>query len=150
MSAIVERLAVPADDPQRLAALGLIDPVHRGREVIARVGQMSPVDLPGPDQSMAVGRAAMAVWADNLALPFLRSAVAGYRSDGRLARLAQCLAFEAWADINCGAVRMAITGCGRGGEARRGDAPAPLRARREARPCHRRRRAGRGGDGRSV
>ncbi len=39
VSAIVERLAVPADDPQRLAALGLIDPVHRGREVIARVGQ---------------------------------------------------------------------------------------------------------------
>ena len=110
VSAIVERLAVPADDPQRLAALALIDPVHRGREVIARVGQMSPVDMPGPDQSMAVGRAAMAVWADNLALPFLRSAVAGYRADGRLARLAQCLAFEAWADINCGAVRVAITG----------------------------------------
>ena len=110
VSAFVDRLAVPADDPQRLAALALIDPVHRGREVIARVGQMSPVDMPGPDQSMAVGRAAMAVWADNLALPFLRSAVAGYRADGRLARLAQCLAFEAWADINCGAVRMAITG----------------------------------------
>ena len=110
VSAIVDRLAVPTDDPQRLAALGLIDPVHRGREVIAQVEQMSPVDMPGPEQSMAVGRAAMAVWADNLALPFLRSAVAGFRSDGRLARLAQCLMFEAWADINCGAVRSAITG----------------------------------------
>ena len=110
VSAIVDRLAVPADDPQRLSALALIDPVRRGREVIARVGRMSPVDLPDPDQSMAVGRAAMAVWADDLALPFLRSAVAGFRADGRLARLAQCRAFEAWADINCGAVRMAITG----------------------------------------
>ena len=110
VSAFVERLAVPADDPQRLAALGLIDPVHRGPEVIARVARMSPVGLPGPDESMAVGRAAMAVWADNLALPFLRSAVAGYRSDGRLARLAQGLMYEAWADINCGAVRNAITG----------------------------------------
>ena len=58
---------------------------------------------------MAVGRAASAVWADNLALPFLRSAVEGFRSDGRLARLAQCLAFEAWAAINCGAVLIAIT-----------------------------------------
>jgi len=83
VSAFVERLAVPADDPQRLAALALIDPVHRGRKVIARVGQISPDGMPGPDQSMAVGRAASAVWADNLALPFLRSAVAGYRSDGR-------------------------------------------------------------------
>ena len=109
VSAFVERLAVPADDPQRLAALALIDPIHRGREVIARIGQMSPVGMPGPDPSMAVGRAASAVWADNLALPFLRSAVAGFRADGRLARLAQCLAFEAWASINCGAVLMAIT-----------------------------------------
>ena len=109
VSAFVERLAVPADDPQRLAALALIDPIHRGREVIARIGQLSPDAMPGPDESMAVGRAAMAVWADNLAVPFLRSAVAGYRADGRLARLAQCLAFEAWADINCGAVRIAIT-----------------------------------------
>ncbi len=110
VSAFVERLAVPADDPQRLAALALIDPIHRGREVIARIGQMSPAGMPGPDQSMAVGRAASAVWADNLALPFLGSAVAGFRADGRLARLAQCLAFEAWAAINCGAVRIAITG----------------------------------------
>src|SRR3954454_21336559 len=109
VAAIVDRLAVPANDPQRLAALGLIEPVNRGREVIAGVGQMSPVDMPGPNQSKAVGRAAMAVWADNLALPFLRSAVAGYRSNGRLAPLAQCLMFEAWAGINCGAARIAIT-----------------------------------------
>ena len=115
VSAFVDRLAVPADDPQRLSALGLIDPIRRGREVIAQVGQMAPDDLPGPDESMAVGRAAMAVWADNLALPFLRAAVAGYRADGRLARLAQCLAFEAWAAINCGAVRMAISGAAEAG-----------------------------------
>ena len=110
VSAFVERLPVPADDPQRLLALGLIDPLHRGPEVMVRVARMSPVDLPGPDESMAVGRAAMAVWADDLALPFLRSAVAGYRSDGRLAKLAQGLMYEAWSEINCGAARNAFTG----------------------------------------
>ena len=110
VSAIVEGLAVPADDPERLAALALIDPVHRGPEVIDRIGQMSPDDMPGPEQSMAVGRAAMAVWADNLAVPFLSNAVAGFRLDGRLAQLTQCLSFEAWANINCGSVRAAITG----------------------------------------
>jgi hypothetical protein len=109
VSVFVERLAVPADDPQRLAALGLIDPIRRAPEVIARVARMSPVGLAGPDESMAVGRAAMAVWADNLALPFLRSAVAGYRSDGRLARLAQGLMYESCVEVNCGAVRNAIT-----------------------------------------
>jgi DNA-binding CsgD family transcriptional regulator len=107
---MVEGLAVPPDDPRRLAALAMIDPVHRGREVIARVGQLSPLGMPGPDESMAVGRAASSVWADNLALPFLRSAEAGYRSDGRLTLLAQCLGYEAWVTINCGAVRVAFTG----------------------------------------
>jgi DNA-binding NarL/FixJ family response regulator len=110
VAAFVERLAVPADDPQRISALALADPMHRGREVISRIGRLSPVDMPGPDGAMAVGRAASAVWADNLALPFLAAAVAGFRADGRLARLAQCLAFEAWAAVNCGAVRIAITG----------------------------------------
>ena len=71
---------------------------------------MSPVDIPDPDQAMGIGRAAMAVWADNLALPFLGSAVAGYRADGRLSMLAQGLGFEAWASINYGAARKAITG----------------------------------------
>jgi DNA-binding CsgD family transcriptional regulator len=110
VSAMVEGLAVPDDDPHRLAALALIDPVHRGRKIIARIEQMSPDAMPGPDESMAVGRAASSVWADNLALPFLRAAVAGYRSDGRLTRLAQCLVFEAWVNVNCGAARVAVTG----------------------------------------
>ena len=144
VSAFVERLAVPADDPLRLIALGLIDPIHRGPEVIARVARMSPVDLSGPDDSMAVGRAAMAVWADNLALPFLRSAVAGYRSDGRLARLAQGLMYEAWAEHQLRRSPQRVHRCGRGGKARRGSAPAPFRARRESCPCHRRRGASRG------
>ncbi|GAA1897004.1 AAA family ATPase [Asanoa iriomotensis] len=115
VSAFVARLPVAADDPQRLAALGLVDPVHRGREVIARVARMSPAGMPDPDESMAVGRAAMAVWADNLALPFLRAAVAGYRADGRLARLAQALMYEAWSDVNCGAVRNAFTSAAEAG-----------------------------------
>ena len=125
--------------------------------------QMSPAGMPGPDESMAVGRAAMAVWADNLALPFLRSAVAGYRSDGRLARLAQCLVYEAWADINCGAVRIAITGAAEAArlaeEARQlryvlaaklahAIAAAELRRGGDGRPSDRRRRGGARADGR--
>ena len=149
MSAFVERLAVPADDPQRLAALALIDPVHRGREVIARVGQMSPVGMPGPDQSMAVGRAAMAVWADNLAasVPSRRGGGIPGRRPAGAARPVPRVRGLGRHQLRRGSQR--DHRCGRGGKARRGDAPAPLRARREARPCHRCRRAGRGGDGRS-
>ena len=110
VSATVERLAVPVDDPLRLAALALIDPVQRGRQVIDRLRRMSPVGIVDADQLMALGRAASAVWADNIALPFLRPAVAGYRADGRLALVGQALVLEAWADIRTGAARVAITG----------------------------------------
>jgi DNA-binding CsgD family transcriptional regulator/tetratricopeptide (TPR) repeat protein len=108
VSAIVERLAVPVEDPVRLAALALIDPIHRGKEVIQRVSRMSPVGIVKGDQLFAVGRAASAVWADNLALPFFRSAVAAFRADGRLSQLCQALAYEAWTNLHHGAVRVAI------------------------------------------
>ena len=110
VSAIVERLAVPVDDAHRLAALALIDPVHRGWEVIDRMTRMSPVGIVDADQLFALGRAASAVWADNLALRFLRPAVAEFRADGRLTLLGQALVLEAWADVRTGAVRVAITG----------------------------------------
>ena len=54
------------------------------------------------------------MWADNLALPFLRAASAGYRADGRLALLAQTLVFEAWAEVREGAARVAITAAAEG------------------------------------
>ncbi len=52
--------------------------------------------------------------ADNLALPFLRAASAGYRADGRLALLAQTLVSEAWAEVREGAARLAITAAAEG------------------------------------
>ena len=67
------------------------------------------LDVPTPEAQFEVATAAAAVWAPNLALPFLRAASAGYRADGRLALLAQTLVFEAWAEIRAGAARVAIT-----------------------------------------
>ena len=57
----------------------------------------------------SVGEAMSAVWADNLALPFLRSAVDGHRAEGRLVWLAQTLVLQAWVDARRGAVREALT-----------------------------------------
>jgi len=75
---------------------------------------MAPLDVPDPERQFQVGQAAGAVWADNLALPFLRAAAAGYRADGRLALLAQTLVFEAWAEVQEGAARVAITAAAEG------------------------------------
>jgi DNA-binding CsgD family transcriptional regulator len=109
VAAISDKIVLPADDPLRLYVLGSIDPLGRARQVIEHVGRLSPVGMTDPEQLFQVGVAASSVWAENLALPFLRAAAAGARAQGRLSLLAHTLVFEAWADLRPGAVRQAIT-----------------------------------------
>jgi DNA-binding CsgD family transcriptional regulator len=111
---IAEQLAAAPDDPARLATMALFDPVGQGAEIVRRVRQIAPLDLADPGDQFYVGMAASAVWADNLALPFLQAASASYRADGRLTRLAQSLVFEAWAEVRQGAARVAITAAAEG------------------------------------
>ena len=111
---IVGQLAVAPDVPARLATLALFDPIGQGAEIVRRVRQMAPLDVADPEGQFNVGMAASAVWADNLALPFLRAASASYRADGRLTWLAQTLVFEAWAEVREGAARVAITAAAEG------------------------------------
>jgi DNA-binding NarL/FixJ family response regulator len=111
---IVDQLAAAPDDPARLATLALFDPVGQGAEIVQRVKQMAPLDLPDPYGQFQVAQAAGAVWADNLALPFLRAASAGYRADGRLAHLVASLVAEAWSELRAGGARVAITAAAEG------------------------------------
>ena len=106
---ITERLGAAADQAARLATLALFDPVGHGAEIVRRVGRLAPLDLSDPQGHFNVGLAAGAVWADNLALPFLRAAAAGFRADGRLALLAQTLVAGAWSEVQTGAVRSAFS-----------------------------------------
>lgn len=109
VTGIVADLEVSANAPRRLEALALIDPVHRGGEVVAQLRTMSPVGMFDARELLAVGEAASAVWADDLAAPFLRTAVDDFRATGRLIWLGQALALQAWVDARRGAVRSAIT-----------------------------------------
>jgi DNA-binding CsgD family transcriptional regulator/propanediol dehydratase small subunit len=109
VAAIVDEIAVPADDPVRLRVLGLIDPLGRGKEVVEHSARLSPVVMSDPEPLFDVGIAASSAWAWNLALPFLRAADSAARAEGRLGLLAHTLVFEAWADLHRGAVRHAIT-----------------------------------------
>jgi DNA-binding NarL/FixJ family response regulator len=106
---IVEQLAGSPDDPVRLSTLALFDPVGHGAEILRRVRRTAPLDVPEPEAQFEVAKAAAAIWAPNLALPFLRAASTGYRTDGRLAPLAQTLVYEAWAEVREGSARVAIT-----------------------------------------
>src|SRR5262249_41194076 len=86
----------------------------RAKQVIEQVSRLSPVGMSGPEQLFLVGAGVNTAWADNLALPFLRAAVAGARADGRLNLLAESLVFKAWAELRRGAVRRAITSAAEG------------------------------------
>jgi DNA-binding CsgD family transcriptional regulator len=109
VASISDEIMVPADDPVRLYVLGSIDPLGRGKQVVEQIGRLSPVSMSDPEQLFQVGVAASSVWAENLAIPFLRAAAAAARAQGRLGLLTHTLVFEAWADLRPGAVRQAIT-----------------------------------------
>jgi DNA-binding CsgD family transcriptional regulator len=109
VASISDEIMVPADDPGRLYVLGLIDPLGRGKQVVEQIGRLSPVSMSDPEQLFEIGVAASSVWAENLAIPFLRAAAAAARAQGRLGLLTHTLVFEAWADLRPGAVRQAIT-----------------------------------------
>jgi DNA-binding CsgD family transcriptional regulator len=109
IASISDEIAVRADEPARLHIIGLIDPIGRAKQVLEELARLSPVGMSDPDELFQLGAAASSVWAENLALPFLRAAAACARAHGRMNLLFQTLAFEAWAEIRRGAVRDAIT-----------------------------------------
>ena len=109
IASISDQIAVRTDEPSRLHVIGLIDPIRRAKQVLEEVARLSPVGMSDPDELFNLGAAASSVWAENLALPFLRAAAASARAHGRMNLLFQTLAFEAWAEVRRGAVRYAIT-----------------------------------------
>jgi hypothetical protein len=61
------------------------------------------------------GHAAAAVWADDIAIPFLQAAADRFRAEGRLALLGSALASEAWAHLHRGAVLPGLTAAAESG-----------------------------------
>jgi DNA-binding NarL/FixJ family response regulator len=107
-SEVARRIDAPADESSRLCFLAHVDPVRNGRDVLERLEHLSAIGYDGP-AALLVGLAAAAVWADDLALPFLRAAGDQFRAEGRLGVLATVLATEAWAHVHRGAALPAIT-----------------------------------------
>lgn len=101
-------------DPLFLEVLAYADPIHQGREVVERLTTLAPADITDPNELIAAGGAASAVWADDLALPFLREASEGFRAAGHLQQLTMALTFEAWAYLRRGDIRAAIPAAAEG------------------------------------
>ena len=103
-----EALSVPDSSPKLLAVLAQADPVKTGGTVIARISLMSP-DHADPAGMYLVGLAASSVWAYDLALVFLKTAVDGLRARGRLGLLARALAAQAWAAVHAAREPLAVS-----------------------------------------
>ncbi len=103
-SGVAREADVPLDEPVRLCVLSNVDPIRNGREVLDQLSRMSPAVLGEGDALFEAGNAAAAVWADDVAIPFLRAAADRFRAEGRLAVLGVVLATEAWAHLHRGAV----------------------------------------------
>jgi DNA-binding CsgD family transcriptional regulator len=107
VSAAAEQIAGPDDEPVLLAVLAHAQPVERGAHILARLATMRTRDA-DPQGLHHLGSAASAMWAPDLALPFLAAAVEGLRDQGRLGLLAQALAAQAWAAVHAGKEPVAI------------------------------------------
>lgn len=106
--AAAERMPLPEDEPALLAVLAHADPVARGALVIDRISRMTP-DAADPAGMYLVGSAATAVWACDLSLGFLGTAVSGLRAQGRLGMLAQALVAQAWAAVHLAREPLAVS-----------------------------------------
>jgi DNA-binding CsgD family transcriptional regulator/tetratricopeptide (TPR) repeat protein len=114
-SEVVRKIAVPANDPSRLVFLSHVDPIRNGREVLDELSRMSPAGVGDADTLGVVGLAATAVWADDVAIPFLRAAGERFRARGRLTGLVTALGSEAWAHLHRGAVLPGLTAAAESG-----------------------------------
>jgi DNA-binding CsgD family transcriptional regulator len=106
--AAAERLPLPEDAPARLAILAHADPIARGPFVIDRISRMTPLPA-DPVGAYLVGSAAAAVWAYDVSLRFLDTAVNGLRTQGRLGLLAQALVSQAWAAVHLAREPLAVS-----------------------------------------
>jgi DNA-binding CsgD family transcriptional regulator len=112
--AVAGQVTGSRDDRFFLEILAYADPVHQGREVIDRLTALLPGSITDPDELMAAGGAASAVWADDLALPFLREAGEGFRAAGQLRPLGEARVFEAWAHLRRGDIHAAVPAAAEG------------------------------------
>ena len=106
--AAAEGMPLPEDAPAMLAILAHADPVAHGAFVIDRISRMTPHPA-DPAGAYLVGSAATAVWAYDLSLAFLDTAVSGLRAQGRLGSLAQALVSQAWAAVHLAREPLAVS-----------------------------------------
>lgn len=104
----VERVGASGGDPRFVLIVAMTDPIDRGAFVIERLRRSGANLRDDARAAHLLGLAAIQIGDFDLAERFLSSAIAGLRSDGRLALLAHMLVLRAWSAIFRGNRNMAI------------------------------------------
>ncbi|MFG2358819.1 AAA family ATPase [Streptomyces sp. NPDC048521] len=101
------RLQRGDSEPMVLSVAACADPVGEAAWVIDRTTRIAPGVVDDPAEQHALGASLTAIWAYDLAWPYLCAAVDGLRQQGRLGLLGEALASQAWAAIPLGKHRLA-------------------------------------------
>jgi ATP/maltotriose-dependent transcriptional regulator MalT len=99
--AALERMGIPAGDPQRLAVLGMVAPTGREQDVLEHLSRI-PEGNTDPTVARVLGLAGYGVGHLEYAIDALTVAVDGLRVQGRLSLLAQALVTRALTDVQLG------------------------------------------------
>jgi DNA-binding CsgD family transcriptional regulator/tetratricopeptide (TPR) repeat protein len=112
----VERVTGSAEeDPRFVLVVAMTDPIDRGAFVIERLRRFAASIRDDPKTAHLLGVAAIQIGDFDLAERFISSAIAGLRSDGRLALLAHMLVLRAWSAILLGKRNVAVADADEGG-----------------------------------
>ena len=147
--AAAEAVDVAADDPRRLAAIAMAEPLTRAAEVMAAIRAAGPLVARDPLAAFQHGMAAHALGDYEASLRLLAGASDGLREQGRLGLLAQASVMRAIGAIQMGDWAVASRERERGRPAGGRDRPADLARGRDRRAggagrAARRARGGRG------
>jgi DNA-binding CsgD family transcriptional regulator len=91
VTSAAERIDLPPDHPQLITILALAAPLEFGAVTLDRLAAIPPESVDDPEHLRLLGLAATAVGAWDRAGPYLRMAVRGLRSQGRLGPMSYAL-----------------------------------------------------------
>ncbi|MFG1925347.1 AAA family ATPase [Cryptosporangium sp. NPDC048952] len=109
LTATAERVSTDPADRRLLAILGHVAPIERGPAIYEHLAQAAERVDGDPTAARLVGNAAIAVGAFDVGLAMQTTAIAGLRTQGRLALLARATSIQAWCALQLMDLDVAIT-----------------------------------------
>jgi DNA-binding CsgD family transcriptional regulator len=109
IAAAAKGMGVPADDPQRLMILAIVDPTRRASDVLEQLSRTQGDGGGDPVAARMLGIAGYAVGHFQFAIDALSASIPGLRAQGRPAFLAHTVVTRALVSVQLGRLDLAVT-----------------------------------------